>query len=66
MTILEALERVKTIEDMRDDPESARSYEDDLYEDFVRFVADKNKGKLGEIAKLILETKKMDFPRWCA
>jgi len=48
-----------------DDPETAHSLEDNLYFDFVKFVAQR-KDKIGKFAQVILKTKRISFPRWCA
>lgn len=65
MTHDEAKRRVQDIRDMASDDESAHSAEDQLYADFVRYVASQE-GPHRAIAEEILKTEKIDFSRWCA
>jgi hypothetical protein len=65
MNVDEAKRRVENIAAQAGDAEGAHSSEDMLYSDFVRFVATQE-GDLAEVAKEILKTEKIDFPRWCA
>jgi len=60
--IVKAVEYIKAI---ADDDESAHGAEDDLREDFIEYIATR-KDSLGEKARLILSTNKIDFARWCA
>lgn len=48
------------------DAEAAHSREDELYERFVRHVAEHGPADLAEVAQVLLSTKEMDFERWCA
>ena len=48
------------------DPEVAHGLEDNLYETFIKSIAKDGPDNLKKIAKKILKTKKIDFPRWCA
>ena len=41
-------------------------YEDRLYIQFVRHVADNGPPDLAEMARAILTTRDMKFARWCA
>jgi len=65
MTKEEALRMVEEIRNIEDIDEVAHSYEDDLREAFIEFVA-KRKDKLGEIARIVLSTNDIRFSRWCA
>ena len=67
MNLTEIEKRVKDIEECIDDYETAHGMEDDLFADFIKHVAhslvDEN---LSEMAKAVLKTKKISFPRYCA
>ena len=67
MNMTEIEKRVKDIEECSDDYETAHGMEDDLLVDFVKYVAhslvDEN---LSEMAKAVLKTKEISFPRYCA
>lgn len=65
MKAKEAKERVEEIEDIKTDDEAAHSAEDSLHRDFIIHVA-KRKDAIGNIARIILTTDKIDFARWCA
>ena len=59
---------IKAVQDIKHsvgDNESAHSMEDALRESFIEYVATR-KDSLGEKARLILSTNKIDFERWCA
>ena len=60
------VERIRSIALEADDCEKAHQEEDALYEKFVRYVAESAPGRFGMMAKLILKTKAMEFPRYCA
>ena len=66
MTQYEVMERVAKISSVSGDDEVAHGMEDDLYEEFVRYVALAGPSVLSEIAKKVLSTKELDFARWCA
>ena len=63
--IIEALDMIRS---KTDDPEMAHSLEDELYSQFIDYVANGNATatELAIKAELVLSTQKMDFPRWCA
>lgn len=65
MTKDEALKAVKEIKRISDDDETAHIREDELYTEFVEFIAAQG-GDVGEIAKVVLSTHKIRFSRWCA
>lgn len=49
------------------DFEAAHGLEDNLYAEFISYVAgDPNDDDLGEKAKLVLTSEEIDFPRYCA
>jgi hypothetical protein len=48
------------------DDEYAHWYEDDLYHDFVKHIADTEGGELADMAKAILKTEDVPFERWYA
>ena len=56
---------VEEIRDIADDDEVAHGKEDSLREMFIASIA-KRKDSLGEKAKLVLSTNKIEFARWCA
>lgn len=74
MTPEEAEVRVKGIEKSSFDDEGAHSEEDQLYHDFVRYVAGLNLTEftvfdvmeLVRTAHIILDTENIQFARWCA
>lgn len=57
---------VKKIDDGRGDGESAHCSEDELYEAFIRHVAEVGSKELRKMATEILKTKDISFARWCA
>jgi hypothetical protein len=65
MTKKEILTAIQKIKDQRDDDEMQHIYEDNLRNSFIEFVAER-KDKLGQLARLVLSTNKLDFARWCA
>ena len=66
MTKKEIVRMIQEIQDMaNDDAESAHILEDNLREDFIKYIA-KRKDCLGKKARLILTTNNIDFARWCA
>lgn len=65
MTKEEIRMKIKTIKANTYDYELAHMLEDELYRDFVVMVA-KRKDRLGEKARLILLTDKIEFHRYCA
>lgn len=65
MTHDEAKQRVEEIRTLAGDDEAAHAAEDQLYHDFVFFVA-MREGPHRAIAAEILKTGKIKFSRWCA
>ena len=65
MTTDQIKERIKYIEAIKTDDEVAHGAEDQLYADFISYVASGGEG-LAEKAKLILTTQDIKFARWCA
>jgi hypothetical protein len=67
MTLYDIKLRVLVIENLsKFDDEGAHSREDELREDFIKYVAAHGDKKLKEMAEEILKTSDMDFARWCA
>lgn len=62
----DALNAVSEIAQMSGDAELAHSAEDRLHERFIEFIASQHLGEFSEMAKIILTTSEIDFPRWCA
>lgn len=62
--------RVAEIDARKADPETAHALEDDLYREFVEYVAsllDLNPyHSLAQKAQCILQTQSIEFPRWTA
>ena len=56
---------VQEIKDSTGDPEQAHSLEDGLRDYFIRLLSLRT-DQIGGIAKVILSTNEIDFPRWCA
>ena len=68
LTLERAKELVTQIENDKDDPELAHGKEDYLHEFFIESCSQNlytNK-EIIKISKVILETRKIDFPRWYA
>jgi lipase chaperone LimK len=67
MTTEEIEKRLEQIKNMAGDDESAHGAEDDLYREFIAYVASLDSlPSLSAKAKLILTTKDINFARWCA
>jgi hypothetical protein len=64
MTLEEIKERLQYIESISDDDEAAHGREDDLYEEFIRYVADNAPEPLSELAREVLKSKDITFERW--
>ena len=54
---------IQNIRDSSGDYEVAHSMEDGLYRDFIKDIAERN-DHIGELAKLVLSTKKIEFARY--
>ena len=65
MTKKEVIAKIQEIKNISGDDEVAHAKEDILYKTFIEFVSKRN-DKLGEIARILLSTKDIDFSRWCA
>ena len=67
---LESLqERIREIESIKSDPEGAGFKERKLFLDFITYVShskdkDINVGQLEILAKVVLESTEIKFPRW--
>ena len=66
MTLNDIKKTIKKIKKEQSDDEYAHDLEDDLFETFIRHVADVAEGELREMAKTVLESKKINFARWTA
>ena len=68
--IIERLNKIRGLGEGNDkyhyDPEFAHDEEDKLYHDFVKYISTLNNHSLSRKAKMILQSQKIDFPRWCA
>lgn len=58
--------RVQDIRECAGDDEAAHSMEDQLHQDVLQSIADFECDSPYVCAKLALETKAIDFARWCA
>jgi hypothetical protein len=65
MTIDEVKARVEEIEAWKGDDEAAHGKENQLREDFIRYVAETATPSLAEKARLVLSTNHIEFARWC-
>lgn len=66
MTRAEIIRRVAEIKAERRDYEGAHAMEDQLYHDFIVYVAKTADKDLAAKAREVLETQTIDFPRHCA
>ena len=68
MTIYDIEQRIKHIEAIKDDDESAHGAEDELYAEFITYIKelDTPDPLLAAKATLILTTSDISFSRWCA
>ena len=64
MTKEEILSRVEEIKILSNNESRAHLKEDMLYLDFIKYVA-KSKTEFGELAKLVLRTRRYKFFRKC-
>lgn len=58
--------KAKEIEARVKDPETAHVLKDELYHDFIQHVSKHADGNLSAMAKEVLKTQKIQFPRWFA
>ena len=63
MTEKEIYRRIKEITEKANHYEAAHVLEDALMIDFIKFIASERK-QFSKLAKLILRTELIDFPRW--
>ena len=69
MRLEDIQERVEQIKDLcqEGDDEQCHGLEDDLYVDFVKYIANSIVDeKLSEMAKAILKTRDFNFDRYCS
>ncbi len=68
MTTEDIQKRIDNIQVTADagDDEYAHSQEDQLREDFIRYVSTLHIPSLAAKAKLVLSTENIKFSRWCA
>lgn len=64
MTIAEIKTRINAIESEVWDPETAHLLEDTLREDVLCYLAQVAPAELGEMARLAVSTRDIEFPRW--
>lgn len=55
---------IKDIEDMSHNPEVAHEMEDDLYTDFIQFIANSSNNEFSKLAQEVLKAKEINFRRW--
>lgn len=69
MNRYDAIQKLSAITSKINDPEIAHSLEDDVYFEFISYIAS---GKITsieeviEVANILKSSKELDFPRWCA
>lgn len=66
MNLAEVQRRIQEIENSAHDPEVAHGLEDNLYADFVEWVAEEGNHPFALVATQVLRTPEIDFPRWTA
>lgn len=66
MNMNDIYERIQEIYMVSGDNEVAHSHEDDLYRDFVKYIAETGNKNQREMALEILKTKEIKFARWYA
>jgi hypothetical protein len=66
MTVDEVKARVEEIRNMAGDDEAAHGMEDKLHQDVLRAIANRECPNPARLAYRALETKEIDFSRWCA
>ncbi len=66
MTRNDAERRVEEIRALAGDADAAHTAEDALRRDFIKWVSEGEATNAQEIARMILSTDDIDFPRWCA
>ncbi|GAP46877.1 hypothetical protein [Streptomyces azureus] len=67
MEVSQVRQRVQAIADAADDPEDAHMREDQLLVDVLKVIADSSTDDQARgLANAALETRKIEFERWCA
>jgi hypothetical protein len=67
MEVSDVRQRVQAIADAADDPEDAHMREDELLVDVLRVIAGSaTDDQARALAGAALETRKIEFERWCA
>lgn len=66
MTLEEIFAKVEYIREISDDNECAHAEEDELRENFIKYVATLDIPSLAEKAKAVLKTNELNFERWYA
>ncbi len=68
LTKVQAIELVAEIENCKDDPETAHAEEDELRSWFIECVAADmyTKKECVDVGNIVIKTKDINFPRWCA
>jgi hypothetical protein len=67
MDVSHVRQRVQAIADAADDPEDAHMREDQLLVDVLKVIADSSTDDQARaLAGAALETRKIEFERWCA
>ncbi len=58
--------KVNYIDLIKRDYEVAHGEEDKLYEDFIHYISQSDNKEMAEMAKEVLKTCDIEFPRYCA
>ena len=68
MTIEDIQHEVLRVTYYKDDDEIAHHTEDELYENFISYIANNAPvpKDVADMASAVLETKRIEFKRWCA
>jgi hypothetical protein len=75
MTPEQAQHNIDRLKEISDDDERAHSFEDEMYINFVNTIADLDKrtdftffdlAELINAAKIIVQSRDLEFARWCA
>lgn len=67
MTLAEIHQRIATIRSSVNDPEAAHDEEDDLWRRVLEAIASgEHEGSPQDLARAALQSREINFPRWCA
>lgn len=66
MTVKYIEKQVQFIASIAGDDEAAHGMEDSLYAEVFQAIAEGRCSAPADCARAVLETKKLDFARWCA